>query len=313
MRRATLCVGVCALVLAGCGSGSPRSSGKVRVRVLGTAYLLPLITGGGVGWCVSPNPGVCASAGERPPRAPVIAGSFDESAPPPRATGFIVTTAAVSSVSVLGGHRLALRPVASNGTPLRGIVLELSGGPLRATGREGLPALPLARLGFTLYGAGGQRLSASGARSAPLLSGVPVVSWHDAARPPAGACELRETDRAALFRGGSVVLHATPHRTQLAPGYISCASASYLDGGWSSVASVLLDAARPGARPAPLPGATPVPGHPGYWAAAAAEGEMVARRIPGAWLVVARGSGQAQRVEELEGLRASVRPQPSGG
>jgi hypothetical protein len=49
-------------------------------------------------------------------------------------------------------------------------------------------------------------------------------------------------------------------------------------------------------------------GHPGVFEAQSSEGRMVARRIPGAWLVVTEEttSGLAVPVELLEHLRATI-------
>jgi hypothetical protein len=55
-------------------------------------------------------------------------------------------------------------------------------------------------------------------------------------------------------------------------------------------AAVLLNAADPGATPPPLPGMKPLQGHPGLFEAPGPSGEMAARRIPGAWLVVGEGT-----------------------
>jgi hypothetical protein len=74
-------------------------------------------------------------------------------------------------------------------------------------------------------------------------------------------------------------------------------------------AAVLLDASHPGATPSPLPGVQPLAGHPGIFEAPGAEGELAARRIPGAWLVVEEEDriGLRVPVELLEDLHATVR------
>jgi hypothetical protein len=67
----------------------------------------------------------------------------------------------------------------------------------------------------------------------------------------------------------------------------------------------VLNAAHPGARPEQLHDFKPMPGHPGAFEAAGWTG-LVARRIPGAWIVVEGGSGLQQRLTVLEHLRASI-------
>jgi hypothetical protein len=50
----------------------------------------------------------------------------------------------------------------------------------------------------------------------------------------------------------------------------------------------------------------PLARHAGFFQVPVAQGEAVARRIPSAWLIVARGSGIAQRLLVLEHLHATV-------
>jgi hypothetical protein len=53
---------------------------------------------------------------------------------------------------------------------------------------------------------------------------------------------------------------------------------------------------------------TPLPGVPNVFnAPGAIEGDLTAERRPGAWLVVAGGSGPAQRLAVLRHLVANVR------
>jgi hypothetical protein len=69
---------------------------------------------------------------------------------------------------------------------------------------------------------------------------------------------------------------------------------------------MLLDAAHPGVTPAPLPGMQPLVGHSGVFIGPGPESGELARRIPGAWLVVADGEDLAQRLVLLEHLQAKV-------
>jgi hypothetical protein len=73
-------------------------------------------------------------------------------------------------------------------------------------------------------------------------------------------------------------------------------------------AAVLLDALQLGITPPPLPDMRPIAGHPGIFAAPGSQGETVARRIRGAWLVVEEQDGIGLRVpvELLEHLRATI-------
>lgn len=71
--------------------------------------------------------------------------------------------------------------------------------------------------------------------------------------------------------------------------------------------ATLLDARHPGRIPAPISLMTPVRGMPGlYNAPAGWHGQLTARRHGASWLVVAGGSGLAQRIEVLVHLRARI-------
>jgi hypothetical protein len=50
----------------------------------------------------------------------------------------------------------------------------------------------------------------------------------------------------------------------------------------------------------------PVPGHTDIYQAPGPEGELLGRRIAGAWLVVEKGQGLQQRLGFLEHLRVEL-------
>lgn len=70
--------------------------------------------------------------------------------------------------------------------------------------------------------------------------------------------------------------------------------------------AVLLNASHPGATPPPLPAMKPLAGHPGIFETPGFGSEIVARRIPGAWIVVEEEDNIGLRVpvELLKDLRA---------
>jgi hypothetical protein len=77
---------------------------------------------------------------------------------------------------------------------------------------------------------------------------------------------------------------------------------------WPLDAAVLLDAAHPGTSPAAIPGLEPVPGRRGYFNGPGDfKGELTATRVGDSWLVLAGGSGLAQRLEILRHLTATVK------
>ena len=90
--------------------------------------------------------------------------------------------------------------------------------------------------------------------------------------------------------------------------FFSCIDVEYyLHGKWPLDAAVLLDAAHPGSPPAAIPGLGPVPGHAGLFNGPGDfKGELTATRRGEAWLVVAGGSGLAQRLRVLSHLSATI-------
>jgi hypothetical protein len=72
-------------------------------------------------------------------------------------------------------------------------------------------------------------------------------------------------------------------------------------------AAIVVDASSPGIRPAAIPEMKPVSGHPGVVQSRFVGGELVARRIPQAWLLVEGGSDPRERVIVLAHLSATTR------
>ena len=136
---------------------------------------------------------------------------------------------------------------------------------------------------------------------------MPTRRLTNPAQPTSGACRIGSTHLTGLkIGGGSVITKVTSYSGLLGQGFISCASASYSLAGWPILAGMFLNASHPGMTPALLPAMQPLSGHPGTFQAPGSEGEMVARRIPGAWLAVAKGKALAQRLTLLEHLSATV-------
>jgi hypothetical protein len=140
-------------------------------------------------------------------------------------------------------------------------------------------------------------------------------------RPPAAPCAIDSSRLpGAQQQLGHVVLRARPVPQVIGRAYLSCIDTEITYRGWALDAALLLDAHHPGAAPAPLPGSTPVPGHPGVVQEEEGGifGSITGRRVGNAWLVVESGSslgshlvqrtsGLPQRLEVLDALRACVR------
>jgi hypothetical protein len=93
--------------------------------------------------------------------------------------------------------------------------------------------------------------------------------------------------------------------------FLTCAATRYTyrysPGDESTLeAFMVLDARHPGSVPAPLPGMAPVTGHPGVLQSRLASTAVIARRVPGAWLLVASGRELSQRLTLLAHLTGSV-------
>jgi hypothetical protein len=136
-------------------------------------------------------------------------------------------------------------------------------------------------------------------------------------RPPAGPCAIDSSRLpGAQQQLGHVVLRVRPVPQVIGRAYLSCIDTEITYRRWALDAALLLDAHHPGVLPAPLPGSTPVPGHPGVVEEESGGifGDITARRVGDAWLVVEsssrlapRTSSLAQRLEVLDALRTCVR------
>jgi hypothetical protein len=90
--------------------------------------------------------------------------------------------------------------------------------------------------------------------------------------------------------------------------FFSCIDTEYYLQKWPLDAAILLDAAHPGAAPAPIPGLEAVKSAPGYFNGPGDfKGELTAVRRGDAWLVVAGGDSLSQRIELLGHVKATVR------
>jgi hypothetical protein len=134
--------------------------------------------------------------------------------------------------------------------------------------------------------------------------------------PPAGPCAINSSRLyGAQQQLGNVVLRVRPVAQVIGRAYLSCIDAEITDRGWAVDVALLLDAHHPGSLPAPLPGATPVAGHPGVVnEPSGIFGDITGRRVGDAWLVVEssshlalRTSALAQRLTVLGAVRTCVR------
>lgn len=283
--------------------------------------LLPPVGENLDGWCLTVSPVGCPAA--QAFRGPIIAEVRNGQGPPPVQVVTILTTSKVTAVSINGGRAIPTRPEAVLPDDLRAVVVEIRGGPRRYIPGFGVhgPAPPH----ITPLGPNKKPISSRVEPNGPFVFTLPGAGWKRPKSAPPGVCETHAKDLGGLeavngvvvsqiksyagltvARGGNGVSRARRYSGLISQGFISCASTSYRLNGWSLLAGVLLDASHPGSRPTPLPAMKPLSGHQGVFQALGSEGEMVARRISGAWLVVAKGKGVQQRLTLLEHLRARV-------
>jgi hypothetical protein len=301
------CGALCVAGTASCSSGQT-SEVVVDEKVL----LVPQVRAGWVGWCaLLQHGGGCEASGH----SPILVETWGGASPPPVTEGMALTTRQVAALAIYQGHGLSIHPrrvryvpwrrwhaISTRTEPtlpdgLRVAVVQLRGLFIR-------PSMLPPR--FVPVNASGKPLAET---ANPEAIGVETPTRHVSATATTstGPCRIGALHlHGVLAFGAYVILRASSHRGLIGRPFMSCASTLYELAGWRVTAAVLLDAVKPGAVPAMLPNMQPVPRHHGVFQALCSEGEMVARRIPGAWLVATGGNGLQQRLMVLEHLKASV-------
>jgi hypothetical protein len=254
-------------------------------------------------------------------RTRLLAPTACNASTPTAVCGLTITSTPVVAVSVDGGAPIPT--VAAVGAPygFRSVLFEVPGVSLSEVAQpytaRGGPVEPRLRIGLRPLNSSGATL-----RSTPALNGPapqPVLEtrqWTAPAPAARGVCQLT----AGRFPGltatsGNVVSVLRPVVGEIGQPFITCANAAYTYRPSSTDESSLeafmvLDAKHPGRVPAPLPGMTPVPGHPGVEQSrvesSQARSEVVARRVRGAWLLVESGRDLTQRLSLLADLKGAV-------
>ncbi len=209
----------------------------------------------------------------------------------------VLTTPAVASVLVNGTRRVPTRVVPGLLYGLRAAHVVLPVHVVRSpSGRLGFRAPPEPRL---------LALAANGR----AIATAPVIPHPAPGAMSSGPCRLTARGIPGLAPQWSHVassIIAAPAGL-VGPAFFSCIDVEYYLGKWPLDAAVLLDAAHPGSPPAAIPGLDPVPGHAGFFNGPGDfKGELTATRRGETWLVVAGGSGLAQRLRVLSHLSATI-------
>lgn len=140
----------------------------------------------------------------------------------------------------------------------------------------------------------------------PEVPAVPVTTVNPRHLPPA-VCSLTASKQPGVASQWEVVADRAPRR-RLAPrgAMFSCARAWYAIPSQHAVysAAILLNAQNPAHKAPSLPGLTPTPTPGDYQEAAAAGGQIAARRVANAWLVV-QGPQPQQRTSLLNQIKVA--------
>ena len=99
--------------------------------------------------------------------------------------------------------------------------------------------------------------------SSPTFT-LPNSYWQGSQAPPAaGRCAMSSSLPGVRTAWGEVATQIAGDRRITTPAWLSCLHVWFSQGGASYETAILLNGSSPGAAPAPLWGAIPVPGHPG--------------------------------------------------
>lgn len=305
----------------------------VRAAPDSHVLLVPELDVGVAGWCMATatkttNEGSSGCGAPAPSTGPVLAEGCEESSTAIHV--YVLTRGEVAAVSVAGGRPIPTRVNPTLPDGLRAAAIEV----LR---HDGEPHLTFGRrpcLRMTLLGTNGKAIQGRGRRNTPLAAVLPGAQLWNAhpepaaeacaiakgespsacklpTAPPAGVCQLTATRLPAQTeaRRGAVASEIRAYPNLLGQAFLSCVNTDYFYLEEHSLESaVLLDAAHPGSTPPPLPDMKPLAGYPGIFEAPGCEGTRVARRIPGAWLVVEENDeiGVRVPVELLDDLQATI-------
>jgi hypothetical protein len=283
--------------------------------------LVPVLTGGEAGWCTvidEPGGGGGGCASVPVTTMPLFAG-ISKSMPNLHYVSMVtLTTPQVATVVIDRRHRVPT--VALPGLPygLRAarLVLKVTFPHvrIRRSGRRilipGTPtpavevAPPPSPAAVALDGQGHPI-----PQPLPARGHVGGLAWQSPSPQPHGACSLRVAGVLAMTaEWGHVATTIKPFGGQIVGRtFQSCIDTEYRLQHSSLDVAVLLDAAHPGTLPAAIPGLEPVSRARGIFNGPGAfQGDITATRRGATWLVVAGGSGPAQRIRVLRHVSATV-------
>ena len=269
--------------------------------------LSPALDGGEYGWCVGveETPGVIAGGGcaATPVSSrPLAMELSNDSGMTHQRSLVVLTTPQVAAILVNGRQRIA--------------TLALTGLPYGLRAARAVTHFSPARRNASRAGGRGSgrpfepAIVALDAHGRPIPSGSLRGPFEAPNTSGRGPCALRASGLPGLAPQWSHVASAIRQFSGQLVGraFFSCMDTEFYFQRWPLDAAILLDAAHPGIPPAAIPGLTPVSGQHGYFNGPGDfKGELTATRFGNAWLVVAGGSGLAQRIEVLRHLTPTVK------
>lgn len=301
----------CALATLSCSGGANASTPTVgrdafvsRPAPNSRVLLVPNLFAGAAGWCMATasntlTGGSASCGGSRTSTGPIFAESCTGNETV--AHVYALTRDEVAAVSVDGGNPIRTAPNSTLPDGLHAVAIELLGQKLSP---QNCPKL-------TPIDANGSPIHRRGKSGTPLVQLLPFRQWEEPSHPPRGVCRLvaNRVPREFVAANGSVVLQARRLPGLLGRAFLACVDTTFIYRNENHLrAAVLLNASDPGATPPPLPGIRPIAGHGKIFEAPGSQGEMVARRIPGGWLVVEESDkiGVAAPIELLQYLTATI-------
>jgi hypothetical protein len=271
--------------------------------------LVPPIEGGSGGWCLIVAESIgCGGLGIK--GGAILAQDWvgfgvagDRKTPRWTIHGDAITSGEVAVVSVGVGPPIPTRAERALPDHLRAVAVEWRGtGPLRRA-----PRLPH----FVALDASGRAIPEPPGQPSEYLFAYPdpVRQWQRPTPEAHGACRLIAAGLKQLSaQWGTVVTKIRGYADSVGRPFLSCISTEFYFENWPLLAGVLLDGAQPGSTPAPLPGMRALRGDPGVYVAPGSNGDILARRIPKAWIVVERtGTDFHRALALLKHLRAVIR------
>jgi len=295
-----LAAAICVFVVSSCSASSALI---VRVIPNGEVALVPRVSAGWAGWCMAVVDKGSSSCGSNRAVNPIFSESWSAEGGATR--GAALTTSEVMTVSVDGSRPVPTRETSAVAgvVGLRSVIVEIQSKKIRVDDNSAYPH-------FTPLNASGSVIRRSTTIGPPLGVSVPVRRWQQPQHAPTGVCELRTNWPGVSARWGKVTIEVKESYPGLiGRPFLSCASTEYFREQQPVEAGILLDASHPGTEPPPLPAMKAVSGHPGIFQAQgeSGEGQLLARRVPDAWLVVEEGGSTFdERLALLEHLRARV-------